>query len=164
MSDVQSKYRTEIPQAKTENITATPVFHLCASPVPEPAFSVVDGDDVSTPPAFEVGAAVKVPGDPPLRVCVTVPPCEMDPEDKELERVLGGVEELVCSGEALFVVEATVADPVPLFDPPETTPVYVALKAERTESMLDGTGAIVPPLYWLHAEVLSSSSLMMGRS
>lgn len=128
------------------------MFHLCASPVPEPAFAVVDDDDVSTPPAFEVEAAVKVPGEPPLKVRVNVAPCEDDSEDKELDRVLCGVAELVCSGEALLVVEA-----------PETTPVYVALNAESIEIMLDGTGAIVPPLYWLHAEVLSSSLLIIGR-
>lgn len=147
------------------------MFRPCASPVPDPAFEDVVGDDVSTPPSFEVGAAVKVPNEPPFRVWVTVAPWEAESEGEEPERVFCGVEELVCSGAGLLVVEATAADPVAVaVDPPvavlagpEITPVYVALNAETAARTLDGSGAIVPLLYWLHAEVFSSSLLIYER-
>ena len=91
-------------------------------------------------------------------------------EDEELERVFFNAEEVVCLvADPLFVVEAAGPEPgvaaapeppVAVLAPPEITPVYVAFHAETAAITLEGSGAIVPPLYWLHPEVFSSSLLM----
>jgi hypothetical protein len=162
-SSHHSKHRTENPTATTEKTTAAPVFQPCAPPVPDPDFRVVEGDDVSTPPWFEVGAAVKVPGDPPLRVWTTVAECETEEADLELAAVFRGVDEAVVGiADALpaAVPSPPEAEVAAALDPPlaapEITPVYEALKAETAARTLDGSGAIVPPLYLLHCEVFKS--------
>lgn len=48
------------------------------------------------------------------------------------------------------------AAPDPPVAAPEMTPVYVALNAATAAETLDGSGAIVPPLYREHCEVFRS--------
>ena len=52
-------------------------------------------------------------------------------------------------------VAAAPDPPVPVAAP-DITPVYVALNAETAARTLEGSGAIVPPLYWLHCEMFNS--------
>lgn len=94
-------------------------------------------------------------------------------EDEELDRVFFGADEVVCLVADPPVFEAVGPDPdvtaeseppVAVLAPPEITPVYVAFHADTAAITLEGSGAIVPPLYWLHPEVCSSSLLTKSRS
>jgi len=53
-------------------------------------------------------------------------------------------------------VVAALGPPVAVLPAPEITPVYVALNADTAATTLDGSGAIVPPLYLLHCEEFNS--------